>query len=374
MTISGESELKKSLFISLIGLLIGFLPGLSHATCSGKFTNPIEDICWTCMFPIKLLNTTIYDAQQLDTYPAGSVSPAETCGFQTCRCGSRCGVPMSFYEPARQFDVTKTPGCLPGLGMQVDMSGLPGGQAQGMSKSKQSKGEYTSFHHVNVYVNPILFWLDVLADHPCLERQGFDLLYFTPADLCWVDESSCKFLEPDSFLFGNLAGTLACTADAVLQNSLHYFSRAPEIGQSAYINSTYWCAGSNGHTFPLTGFNNASRGRDLQDSMLLGQRIFTKLHREMLVWGTSGAAGLCGYYPKPFMDKLDYKASMTFPRPQTEKSFGRCCQTFGVNTAIWGSGRSWPVTGEDYSFMTFRRRDCCIGNVDIAEVTASVIP
>lgn len=322
------------------------------------------------MFPLSIAGKVAFSMEQLDTFPAELAKPAESCdpGGVTCRCGTKCGLPLSFYEPARHYDVTKTPGCLVGLGTEIPMSDLPGG-GKGMSSPKiGSGGNYKSFNHVNVYVDPLLYWLDILTDNPCIEQKGFDLLYFTPADICWTDESMCSFLQPESFLFGSMPAIAACAADATLQTGMQYFD-APDPASQYFIQSTYWCVGSQGNTFPLTGFNEYSPGRDLADAMLTGQRMFNKLHRELLVWGTSGTSGLCGYYPKPMMDKLDYKVQLLFPRPQTEKIFSRCCQMFGVSTTLWGSGKSWPVTGEDYSFMVFRRRDCCTGTVDITQVS-----
>ncbi|MDP2024069.1 MAG: TraU family protein, partial [Hydrogenophaga sp.] len=28
---------------------------------------------------------------------------------------------------------------------------------------------------------------------------------------------------------------------------------------------------------------------------------------------------------------------------------------------IWGAGKEYPVMGEDFAFMLFRKRNCCVG-------------
>ena len=74
-----------------------------------------------------------------------------------------------------------------------------------------------------------------------------------------------------------------------------------------------------------------------------------------------GSAGLCGYYMQPIMDKTHYKLQMVYPIPNTRKEAGQCCQPYGRTTMIWGSGKSFPVSGEDFSYQIFRKRNCCVG-------------
>ena len=67
--------------------------------------------------------------------------------------------------------------------------------------------------------------------------------------------------------------------------------------------------------------------------------------------------------PQPVMMKTNYKYTMLYPIPQTKKIAGKCCQPFGRSTALWGSGREFPFTGEDFVYQIFRKRDCCAGNL-----------
>ena len=39
----------------------------------------------------------------------------------------------------------------------------------------------------------------------------------------------------------------------------------------------------------------------------------------------------------------------------------RCCQPFGRTTIVWGAGKEIPVRGEDFAFLLFRKRNCCVG-------------
>ena len=94
---------------------------------------------------------------------------------------------------------------------------------------------------------------------------------------------------------------------------------------------------------------------------LLAQRLTAKMHRELIAWGWHGEAGLCGPYFEPVMDKTAYKTQLTYPVANTAKDGGRCCQPFGRSTIVWGAGKEYPVRGEDFAFMLFRKRNCCVG-------------
>ena len=99
----------------------------------------------------------------------------------------------------------------------------------------------------------------------------------------------------------------------------------------------------------------------VRTAALLAQRLTTKMHRELLAWGWHGTPGLCGPYFEPVMDKTAYKTQLTYPVPSTGKEGGKCCQPFGRTTVTWGAGKEYPVRGEDFAFMLFRKRNCCVG-------------
>jgi conjugal transfer pilus assembly protein TraU len=48
-------------------------------TCTGKFPNPITDICWSCILPISIGSATIanFDGQEDIAHPS---SPVCSCG------------------------------------------------------------------------------------------------------------------------------------------------------------------------------------------------------------------------------------------------------------------------------------------------------
>lgn len=329
----------KKLFWALALMLSATFARESTAgVCQGEFANPITDICWSCMFPMTLGGTPLLTMDQEDTANPG--------GF-LCACSNppMVGIKSGFWEPARRVDVTRTPYCFVSLGgISLD----PGIRAPEGEVRLQADNTKQSSWQAHWYVDPILYYLEVVLDNPCMETGSFDVAYMTEIDPTWNDDELTMLLNPETFLFGNPIAQAACAGDCVLATT--------GFGS----NTLFWCAGCNGSIYPFNGHVQAHVSM-VQASSLVAQRMTAKLHREFLMWGTYGEDAMCGLYPQPVMDKTQYKYQMLYPISQTEKINGRCCQPFGRSTAVWGAGRSFPYKGEDFSYMIFRKRNCCMG-------------
>lgn len=306
--------------------------------CQGKFANPITDICWSCMFPLNLGGNTMMSMGQEDTpNPSGFIC--------TCNDPPKVGVSISFWEPVRRVDVTRSQYCFVSLGgMKLD----PGIRAPEGEVRLQADNTRQSQYQVHWYVDPVLYYLEVLLDFACLEQSSFDVAYITEVDPTWNDDELTLLLNPETFLFGNPIAQAACAGDCVLSST--------GFGS----NALFWCAGCQGSIYPFNGHVQAHISH-VQASSLLVQRMTAKLHRELLMWGTTGVDGMCGAYPLPVMDKTQYKYHMLYPIPQTDQIDGKCCQPYGRTTAIWGAGKSFPYVGEDFAYEVFRKRNCCLG-------------
>lgn len=323
----------------LLTILAALMVGEAQAgQCQGAFANPITDICWSCMFPLTIGGTPMVSLQQEDTdNPAGYAC--------TCFNPLRFGIKMGFWEPARRVDVTRSPYCfvsLGGISLDPGVSAPEGEVRQQGDLTKQSS------YQVHWYADPLLYWLEVVLDNPCLETGNFDVAYITELDPTWNDDELTMLLNPETFLFGNPVAQAACAGDCVLSSA--------GFGS----NALFWCAGCNGSIYPLNG-HVQGHVSGVQASSLLVQRMTAKMHRELLTWGTAGEDGLCGVYPQPVMRKDQYKYQMLYPIPQTSKINGKCCQPFGRTTAIWGAGKSYPYKGEDFAYEIFRKKNCCLG-------------
>lgn len=319
-------------------LLLASAQAKDGAVCEGEYANPITDICWTCIFPITIGGSVEVSLDQEDTANPGGL----LCG---CKNPPIVGVQAGFWEPVRRVDVTRRPFCFVSLGgVSLD----PGVFAPEGEVRLQADNTRQSSWQAHWYIDPIMYYLEVLMDNPCMESGDFDLGYLTELDPAWNDDEMTMMLNPETFLFGNPLAQASCAGDCVLAS----------FGFGS--NLLFWCAGCQGSIYPFNGHVQAHVSL-VQASSLVVQRLTAKLHRQMLMWGTSGEDAMCSYYAQPVMDKTQYKYQMLYPVPQTEKVAGRCCQPFGRSTALWGAGKSYPYKGEDFAYMVFRKRNCCLG-------------
>lgn len=329
----------RSFFSLLTVIWIGTaLYSPAQAECVGRFLNPISDICWRCIFPLKIASITVV---------SGDVSDPDE-GQQPIICWCKRppipydipGIPISYWEPARLVDVTRTPYCFINLGgVQLMETGVID---RGHTSDDDGDGQKRSFYNVHWYIYPILFILEVLTDFICIESGSIDVGYITEIDPFWNDDEKNAILNPEAILFGNPIAQAACVADCV-SSSLDF-----------PLDILFWCNGCQGSIYPFTGTVNDHSG-GVQASLLVMGRFMAKLHREGFLKGYIGIQGLCDKYPMPIIKKSQYRTQMTYPIPQTDK-----CQAFGSTEMFWQPGHEYPYQGEDFGYLIWRKRDCCL--------------
>lgn len=320
----------------MVFLLMG-KPSL-QASCEGRFVNPITDVCWKCIFPLKIAGVTVVKG---NPDPGHSRKPLCTCPNPPKQ--PLIGIPISFWEPVRLVDVTRTPYCLVSMGgLKVSPSGI---KDRGHVSDDFGDGRKRSFYNVHWYIYPIFSILEVLTDFLCREKGGVDVAYMTELDPFWNDDERSAIINPEGILFGNVVAQLACAADCMAASA-----HLP-------IDALFWCGGCQGSVYPFGGTINDHSG-GVQASLLLVTRLIAKLHRQGVLWGYAGDEGLCGRYFLPILKKSHYRTQMTYPIPQTSE-----CQTLGKTEIFWQGGREYPYKGEDFGYLIWRKRSCCLGAV-----------
>lgn len=311
--------------------------------CHGKFINPITDICWSCIFPLsigsmKVSSRGLPDTDNPSTIPC--ICRKNIGGLQV----PTPGIPVGFWEPARMVDVTREPFCMVSMGGVKLGADLP---IKGVhsATTKATNGKEHAFYHVHWYVWPVMHWLEVLVDFLCLDKSSIDVAWFSELDPTWNDDELGFFLNPESVLFANPIAQAACAADCVASSA------------SLPIDAMFWCAGCQGGVYPFSGSIEYHSG-GIGSSLLITEKIIAKLHRQLMLWGTSGKDALCGKYPMPIVKKSQYRMQLTYPVPATNKALG--CHPFGRSSVLLESGREFPVMGEDFAFLIFQKKNCCI--------------
>ena len=328
--------------VLIITLLLSIISVKAEAECGGKFFNPISDICWKCMLPIKIGGTTIISSGQEGSV-SGISSPICICDDQRIYGIPKIGLRITFFEPVRIIEVVREPGCSPTLGgLQIFPDSWKGHGMIGVSNDLTQN----SFYHVHEFAYPVLYLLELLVSAMCFINGGVDLLYVTELDETWINSEVGSFLNPEAALFGSIAAKASCMADALAANFT--FGLEP----------LFWCAGAWGSIYPLVG-HDASSISPVQTTSLLAARFIAKMHRQGLRYGSLGINSLCNEYPIPVIKKSLYKLQMAYPVPQTIGVGNKCCHPIGRTTFIWGAGRRYPVEGEDFSYVLFQKRECC---------------
>ncbi len=331
----------------------GFLAALaavivneSHAAaCSGRILNPVTDVCWSCVFPIKIAGGV--------PVTNGSLPDPETDAAPLCACGNganlQLGINMSFWEPLRTAEIVRHPGCLPTMGgITLDLPLRLSSHTRVHQKFDEGATKrHTAFWQVHWYNTPWLFILEALLDQPCLEQMPWDLAYLSELDPLWDDTLASFLLAPDAALFANPAAQGACAADCI----------AATAGTAK--NELYWCSGCQGSVFPLTGWT-ASAVSYPAAWTLLSHRFAVKLSREGLLWRADGAKGQCGQWFAPLLRKDVWRTEIVYPSRGDKTADGTCCHPLGRTTAVTGAGRTWSPGGEDGAVLLWRKRDCCV--------------
>ena len=384
--------MSKILIFFLAGL-IGVAQAAPISSCKGRFLNPITDICWSCLFPMFIgpipmvfnignqKGSTIIDDSKL-ILPAAPFMGSGKMPLGTCTCSDRAiiapiGLMMSWYEPTRLVDVTRSPFCMVGLG-GIDLSGGLSGilPAPGYGDEKHDGETSSSFYQTHWFLNPIMAILGII-DTACNLglSKSLDLLFMSEIDPTWNDDALSIIFSPEVVLFSSLPAQLACGVDCIgsslpntssdntflLPNPL-YYSRSPSptnpasaANPSRYL---FWCGGCQGSLYPLNG-NNSDSAYAVQSSILTAQKLNGLIHRMGLEDMTTGTFGMCNnIFPDLFLNKIEWKYSMGYPVPQTAYS-PSCCNAFGETDASWNSNASFPYNGEDFTYVMYHERDCC---------------
>ncbi|MEI8055419.1 MAG: conjugal transfer pilus assembly protein TraU [bacterium] len=329
----------KNIYKQIISLVVGaFLVTTAYANCESRFFNPIKDVCWDCIFPISIGSMTIASGDYPDTKnPSSPIELCTTEGFKIPRIGLNIG----FWEPFATTDVTPDPYCMVNLGFSMDM-----GNAGRGGKKARDPANSGAFYYVHWYKYPLILWLNIITSIGCMQGGDFDIAYLTELDPTWNDDELGFILNPEATLFGNPIAQAACAAD----------SAKAQTGLP--LDELFWCMGTQGGTYPLTGRVFDEKG-PIHSAVLLSERMDFKMHRQLLIEDSSPDDGgglegpICHQHFAPIMPKSRYRYQMTNMISAADK-----CYQFGHDVISWESGKIKPDSGDCFGFMVFKKRNC----------------
>lgn len=306
------------------------------AKCQGKFINPFTDISWSCLFPLTVGGVRVTPGTDYEDHTAHGLPFICTCpGIPP-----KIGIKVTFWEPVRLIDVTRTPYCLVGLG-GISM-GATTVKKHGTVHTKTFDTTRSSFYQVHWYIYPLIYWLELLTDFACLEKRTIDIAYLSEFDPTWQDDEWSFLQHPEAGVFTSKLVQLACTFDCMTSS----FSDRPS-------NRYFWSAGCLGSLYPFTGFVEHHVGA-VQASALLVMRLIAKFHRLKLLESYANTPCFHDKTYNPWLEKTLYKIHLVYP-------VSVACEPLGKSDALWGSGKSFPYSGEDFVYLLWRKRRCCLG-------------
>ena len=194
-----------------------------------------------------------------------------------------------------------------------------------------------SFYNVHVYGFPIFQWMGFLSG--CSRADYFGIEYMSELDPTWSDDKLAAVLHPETKIYADPVAQQAClisalSADTGLPND-----------------QLFWCAGSQGGIYPLTG-TVAYHQSGAQASVLLTERTGFLMHETGQWRTTDGSPALCGSVYRPTMQSSQYRYQPLYPKSES-------CRPFGRTTLAWESGIETPNSTEDYAYVIWQKVNCC---------------
>lgn len=311
----------------------------ASADCAnGKFLNPFTEVCWECLFPITVSGINVTPGHK----------DQENHSERICICRGippKVGIPLTFWEPTKLVDVTRHAYKLLAFGgFSVGKENIKNRGSIGIIADGPSQN---SFYHVHWYTYPIFTLLGLFTDFVCVEKGYLDMAYMSELDPLWNDDQMSRVLNAEAALFGNPLAQLACIVDCTAATALKP------------LDELFWCAGCSGSLYPFSGTVSHHSGA-VQASYLLVQRIIAKLHRSLALKGYE-PNDFCEAKYMPIIKKSLYKTQLIYPIAQSKGP----CQPLGSSSALWGAGKSFPYDGEDFVYLIWTKKQCCLDAVPV---------
>lgn len=369
--------------------------GISNLACPDAhiFTGIFSKICWSSMFPMRIVGKTVIPGKDgIGPPPGATTRPACLCrGDLAAGRLPTAGFTVGFWAPTKIIETTRQPYCSPTLGgikfnggsdagVGVLGAGKIGGEGNGDASSTTDSG----FRHWNLLTFPLLQMLQLMNVPMCNPDNALDLdlvqsSMFFPQ---WDRPEGALFMNPEVAYFTNPIAMMALPASCLLASS----GLTPAIDDAMH-----WAMGCWGASFPLYG--DYAGGGEVQGSSLVAARSMMMLSRlpytsfAKRTFGDDMVTGACSPTPQIILQKSAYKMSMLFPVPEAgsgsvatgeatapdgtpnsngEIDFGsitggRCSHRIGETTLKWGEWRKRPGTGEDQVYLIWQWIDCCVG-------------
>lgn len=336
-------------------LTLVLLAGQAFAICNGSFLNPVTEVAWRGMFPIRIGGVKLVDSGEPDT--------SDSLTSAVCSCPGPAGiqipgVSVSFWEPVGIIESVHDPFCFPSLGINANSAVTPGhlaGTHTGRSPKKTNPHFFAQAHFIRF---PVLKLLDLLVDISCINgSMTISPAYLTETDPMWQDDIKNLLFNPEALLFANPVMQMSCIPDAV--------AAASDMPRK----ELFWCMGQWGSAYPLSGSimaHNPLIGYAGTAARLLFKVLKISAVAGFVPGGQGNAPEIilcdqainsCGCTPTPIWVKSHYRFQIIRPKLDT----GHILR-IGEPSPIWEANQAPPLKKgvDNFAFLVFRKLNCCI--------------
>ena len=335
--------MKRRVLTLLILSMLSLSKANASTTCadsgllSGKL---ITDICWSCLYPIKAAGFTMIGGGRV---PDGAATQV------LCACEDDLGVPSpgimsAMWEPARVVELVREPGCMASMNTTLNIGDKRDWGDAGQGGDDGNETGSGVFYHYNYYSFPLLLMMELFVESYCTKDgwADFDVMFMSIYDPIWRNEELALMAYSEAPLVANVAAISACPADAISSTAGNPLS------------SLWWCAGSWGEIYNISG-HTGEIGSMPNNTSLLATRAVAATHRRGLAFKTMGEENMCDGSISPMLPKDQYKWTMFWPVPERTSD-----HVTGENTFRWGEWRNPPTPGSDDAiYLLWRWNDCC---------------
>ena len=327
---------------------------LTGCTDSGFYSKGrfITDVCWTCLFPMKIFGIPIpVGNRAANRLPASTAAPLCICPGRTFGIPAP-GISWELWQPSHTIELVQKPWCSPilfglnlgGSGMSSAATGIALASLRGTAPQGATSTESEAFYNFHWLSFPVNEMIDMLKNEICSPRGGVDMdyLYFTEFDPTWNKELLALYTHPEIKLFTKVYAYAACIADAV--------------AATAYrpIQTTFWCAGAWGMSYPFSG-NAVTVGDTVESQFLAATRGIAAMHRRGLAKLTYGNKAICSDRFWFVLPKQQYQLQNMWPWPERKQA-----RWIGESSFKWGQWRKLPARFEDRVILQWRYQSCRI--------------
>lgn len=325
---------KAALVPVVLGLLLLVDIQASSAKCPTTMFNPVTDVAWNGIFPIRVGGVAVIQNNSLPDGESLTVDPICTC---TTTSETYVGTEISFWDVDYLAEIVTDAFCSPALGLSY--SGLDNGFHGGTSDTTHvSPHHFLQTHWIEF---PVFNLIGMLTDLTCL-GSGTDMVPgdMSELDSTYNDDYLAALKDPMVFLFANPVADIACAA----KNAL---AQVPGLYFTAAYDSLFWCSWDN--IFPLSG-NVLSPHKLTSTAQLVSRQLYTYIEFADIEDFTVNS---CQGTVVPLMKSSQWRYQLAKPVKSATPFWA------GQSELAWGINKAPSYEASDFLYVLFQKKKCC---------------